>query len=248
MINNSEEKLIFGNLLETIANIVKLNEASTTSGNVNKANELALRAASAAKKGTIDAKQALDAKQSAENIKRDYVADQIEERRKKDAFTGEKVIKEDALENAERALDSIKRQEERVDANFEKRKESAKKRIEIIKQNKKAQSNTSETADEAQSLTESVNKDVREMLFNGKSGQVLKFLILGEINNINRTDLNIIKKLKAEDEVQFYIKNINEILKRFDKNKEKETDYSDLKKFKMLLKIRFINEKNKDIF
>lgn len=68
-----------------------------------------------------------------------------------------------------------------------------------------------------------------QMLFNGSSGDALKYFIYGEINNGNREEIKIAKKMKSDHEVTATINKIKWLLARAANDKFSDQDYFDLK-------------------
>lgn len=83
------------------------------------------------------------------------------------------------------------------------------------------------------------------MLFNGASGEVLKFMIKNEINNNNRDVLEISKLAKEDPEAQVVLKKINALLKKASKKELSYEEYTQLKVLKSQFKSIFTKLKNK---
>lgn len=92
------------------------------------------------------------------------------------------------------------------------------------------------TADEDKNLSESVEDPVKvsarrfsKMLFNGSSGDALKYFIYGEITEGNREELKIAKKMRADKEVSAVIKKIEYLLRKATSGNFIDNDYLELK-------------------
>lgn len=68
-----------------------------------------------------------------------------------------------------------------------------------------------------------------KMLFNGTSGGALKYFIYGEVNDANRGELTVARKMKNDREVMAVIKKIESLLKKAASGDFTDDDYMQLK-------------------
>lgn len=82
------------------------------------------------------------------------------------------------------------------------------------------------------------------MLYNGASGEVLKYVIKGEINNNNIEVLEVSKLVKADPDAQIIIKKIEALLKKASRKELSYDEYTQLKVLKSQFKSVFTKFKN----
>ena len=83
-----------------------------------------------------------------------------------------------------------------------------------------------------------------KMLFNGSSGDALKYFIYGEINNGNREELSVARKMRTDKEVEAVIRKIEFILKKSASGDFTDEDYLELKVLKSKFRQLFYKFKN----
>ena len=82
------------------------------------------------------------------------------------------------------------------------------------------------------------------MLYNGASGEVLKYMVNGEINNNNVDVLEISKLVEKDGEAQIVLKKIKELLNKASKKELSYEEYTQLKVLKSQFKSIFTKFKN----
>ena len=111
----------------------------------------------------------------------------------------------------------------------------------------RADRNTDVTADRRTAYIEDQNKraskEFENMLFNGESGNALKYFINGEINNGNASELNIAKLMENDPNVQIVIKKLKFDLKKVARNTADERVYTDMKIMKTQFRSLFNKSK-----
>jgi len=299
--NKHENDLIFGDISETVSDVISLEESSLSSMLKTKqaANNMKFKAknsknltASEKHQMEMAANQTINQANigvNAENRKNDDIT--------KDPLSGEKSLKEDAAETAQRQIDRLNNQIKKENDNHKRkvmRLQQQKQNYENVKQTIDAaedasnQTNISEeneiekgeeleaksvdsldgktTEGEKDEPKDKINEGARiqlnpidpsientikqdrfaKRLFNGTSGEALKYFIYGEINNINRAEISVAKEMKNDKTVISTINKIKWLLARAAKNKFSDQDYLDLKVQKSKFRQLFHSYKNKE--
>lgn len=157
----------------------------------------------------------------------------------------EKVINTKAM-SIEKEKDNERKDMERKEAALDKMRNQLSIAKEKQKQVSSTQTGTALNSDNVNSLTEAIIKqdpnridfnNFSETLFNGASGNALKYFLKGEINNKNAVDIQIAKYMEEKEEVKNVLKKMRSYLRKTASGLSYE-EYIDLKvlkgKFRML--------------
>lgn len=248
--NKLEQKLIFGGTLENINDIISLDE-EMGSGN---AKMKALKAESDAEKldNPIDQTQAKITAGKMMKVAKDIEQKEemkVSQTNKKKLESGglnEGILSDIKKKSLSSKIEKLQVEKNKVQETADKKKEVLDKKITSAKValDKITGEKTSEPVDNPEVLKESSNRNT--MIFNGFSGDALKYFVTGEINNINKNNLEIAKMMKNQPEVKVVIKKISKLY-----NKDlSDSEYFELKNLKLKFRMLFntYREKYKERF
>lgn len=240
-----EQNLIFGSLLETIQESIEINEAADP----NRERRLALKdAAEAASKANATKDGIIKAKLNATATQLNHTAASLAAKANDDirasaeekasGILGEAVVypeRSPQVVNAEKRLEQMKERNDKAEArqrqNIERIRDSV-RRQKINQQQTDATTATLTEESEDYKIDERRDRidfnNFSKTLFDGAFGNALRYLIKGEINNTNITDVSIAKYMKDKPEVEAVLKKIRFYLRKTTSGLSYE-EYIDLK-------------------
>jgi len=256
------DELIFGNILEDINEIIQLDESvaerAITNSRINASNMV--KACSI--KNPIARLKATTSVDTAETTLIKNVNDAKNKNPEEEKALGSGGLKEAVISSTDNRKNALTRKIEFIDSQNQKleaQKQAFAERIdkkkEINEKNKQnvknaidaldgaAKLNTSEIQDKNQSLKESFDRNL--MLFNGTSGDALKFFVIGEINNSNKEELSVANTMKGKPDVETIVKKISRLYKKNQKGDLSDDEYNQLKSLKLQFRVLFTQYKNR---
>lgn len=265
-----EEKLIFGETLENINDVLLLERADPLKvkkdavSSLNKV--IASSAASPYEKNQAKMRATSVISQADKTANDDINARAAN----KDPLSGEKSLKENTtvVDNQLKTLKAQKENEmEKKEANSEqatkknmvidKKLDSLEKREDMLQNKKQIISSTksgngissasTDSLTEAMDATDHKNNAIdfnnfSATLFNGASGNALRFLLKGEINNSNITDIDVAKSMQNKPDVEVVLKKLRHYLRKTSSGLTYE-EYIDLKVLKGKFRTLFTEAK-----
>ena len=127
-------------------------------------------------------------------------------------------------ENIKIAKNKEDERHEKKVAQYNQQLEKVKQTLSVIKGTAEQPQSTA-IAESQEILTEAATSKYESMLFNGYSGDALKFFINGEINNTNKSEIGVAKFIENDKEVKEVIKKIKWLLKKLSRLRDEKESY-----------------------